>query len=115
MLNKMVINALIRSKYTNIYLERMDMALHKNLEKHIKILNELKELFNILSSLLISPKYSSYFNEEIKKAKYFKGEIFSKCYENHIIKYDKRYDTQRFKCKKWVRYLIKEYSLLFLV
>ena len=45
------------------------MALHKNLEKHIKTLNlnELEELFNILSSLLISPIYSSDFNEEIKK------------------------------------------------
>lgn len=53
------------------------MALHKNLEKHIKTLNlnELEELFNILSSLLISPTYSSDFIEEIKEAKYFKGEI----------------------------------------
>ena len=78
------------------------MALHKNLEKHIKTLNlnELEELFNILSSLLISPIYSSDFNEEIKEAKYFKGEICPRCYENHIIKYGKRYDRQRFKCKK---------------
>ena len=45
------------------------MSLHKNLEKHIKTLNlnELEELFNILSSLLISPIYSSDFNEEIKE------------------------------------------------
>ena len=78
------------------------MALHKNLEKHIKTLNlnELEELFNILSSLLISPTYSSDFNEEIKEAKYFKGEICPRCYENHIIKYGKRYDRQRFKYKK---------------
>ena len=78
------------------------MSLHKNLEKHIKTLNlnELEELFNILSSLLISPIYSSDFNEEIKEAKYFKGEICPRCYKNHIIKYGKRYDRQRFKCKK---------------
>ena len=93
------------------------MALHKNLEKHIKTLNlnELEELFNILSSLLISPIYSSDFNEEIKEVKYFKGEICPRCYENHIIKYGKRYDRQRFKCKNVVRYLMKEHHLLFLV
>ena len=47
------------------------MALHKNLEKHIKTLNlnKLEELFNILSSFLITPTYSSDFNEEIKKVK----------------------------------------------
>ena len=45
-------------------------------------------------------KIDEEFNEEIKEAKYFKGEICPRCYENHIIKYGKRYDRQRFKCKK---------------
>ena len=51
---------------------------------------------------LISPIYSSDFNEEIKEAKYFKGEICPRCYENHIIKYGKRYDRQRL--KRLIRY-----------
>ena len=78
------------------------MALNKNLEKHIKTLNsdELEELFNIITSLLVTPTYSSDFNAEIKEMKYFKGEICPRCNESHIIKYGKRYDRQRFKCKK---------------
>ena len=63
-------------------------------------LNELEELFNIISSLLVAPSYSSAFDEEIKEAKHFKGEICPRCHENYIIKYGKRYNRQRFKCKK---------------
>ena len=41
------------------------MWLHNNLEKHIRSLdsNELEELFNLISSLLVNPIYLSNFNE----------------------------------------------------
>ena len=79
----------------------MDMGIHKNLDKYVKTLNssELEELFNLISSLLITPTYSSAFCEEIKEMKFFKGEICPRCNKSHIIKYGKRYDRQRYKCK----------------
>ena len=50
------------------------MALDKIMENQIKALNlnELEELFNLVSSLLIVPTYPSDFNVEIKEKKFFK-------------------------------------------
>ena len=93
------------------------MALHKNLEKHIKTLNlnELEELFNILSSLLISPIYSSDFNEEIKEVKYFKGEICLDVMKIILLNMEKDMIDRDLSVKNVVRYLMKEHHLLFLV
>ena len=77
------------------------MGIQNNLEKHIRSLDlsELEELFNLISSLLVNPIYLSNFNDEIKEIKFFKGEVCPRCSKSHIIKYGKRYDRQRYKCK----------------
>jgi transposase-like protein len=79
----------------------ISMGIDKTLENQVKTLNtsELEELFNLIGSLLTTNTYSSEFNREIKEIKFFKGEICPRCNKSHIIKYGKRYDRQRYKCK----------------
>lgn len=77
------------------------MSLNKNLEKHIKNFKhaDLEELFNLVSSLLVSPKYLSSFNKEIQEIKFFNGEVCPRCNKDKIIKNGTRYNRQRYKCK----------------
>lgn len=77
------------------------MVLNKNLKNQMKISNseESTELFQMIRSLLIIPNYSldSEVNLGYKKA--LKNESCPKCNGNHIIKYGRRNDRQRYKCK----------------
>lgn len=43
--------------------------------------------------------YSYKFDKDITEANFFKDEICPRCNKSHIIKYGKRYDRQRYKCK----------------
>lgn len=77
------------------------MVLNKDLKNQVKILNSKEdiELFEMIRSLLIMPNYplESEVNSDYKKN--LENENCPKCKKNNIIKYGRRNNRQRYKCK----------------
>ncbi len=77
------------------------MALSENLKKEVKQPNSKKarELVNTISSLLVMPNHSSDSVKNIDNTGKLDLDKCPICNENHIIKYGKRNNRQRYKCK----------------
>ena len=75
------------------------MAFKASLKNEIKS-KKIKELVGSISSILVMPNYSSNSIKNIDNTKGLDIEKCPICNENHIIKYGRRNDRQRYKCKR---------------
>lgn len=74
------------------------MVFNKNLKKQTKS-KQIKELVDIISSILVMPNYSLDSIKNIDNIKELDIDECPICNENHVIKYGIRNDRQRYKCK----------------
>lgn len=74
------------------------MVFNENLKNQTK-LRKIKGLVETISSILVMPNYSSDSIKNIDNIKELDIDKCPICNENHIIKYGRRNDRQRYKCK----------------